>query len=142
MFKFALGNLGSRPVRSALSILGLTVAIGGMVGLFSIAGGIDQLVSSTFEMIPGLLVQQRGAPVPLFSTLPAAWQEELEQMDGVAVVNPEILVRANVIEGKTIISPPRFLLGLDIPTRLRLTQGVYADCLDSDVFLALKMPGP
>ena len=67
MFKFALGNLGSRPVRSALSILGLTVAIAGMVGLFSIAGGIDQLVSSTFDMIPGLLVQQRGAPVPLFS---------------------------------------------------------------------------
>lgn len=135
MFKFALGNLASRPVRSTLSILGLTVAIAGMVGLFSIAGGIDQLVSSTFEMIPGLLVQQRGAPVPLFSTLPAAWQQELEQMDGVAVVNPEILVRANVIDGKTIISPPRFLLGLDIPSRLRLQQGVYADCLDSGRFL-------
>jgi putative ABC transport system permease protein len=135
MFKFALGNLASRPIRSALSILGLTVAIAGMVGLFSIAGGIDQLVSSTFEMIPGLLVQQRGAPVPLFSTLPAAWQEELEQFDGIAVVNPEILVRANVIDGKTIISPPRFLLGLDIPSRLRLQQGVYAECLDSGRFL-------
>jgi putative ABC transport system permease protein len=135
MFKFALGNLGSRPVRSTLSILGLTVAIAGMVGLFSIAGGIDQLVSSTFDMVPGLLVQQRGAPVPLFSTLPAAWQQELEQMDGVSVVNPEILVRANVINGKTIISPPRFLLGLDIPSRLRLTEGVYAECLDQGRFL-------
>lgn len=135
MFKFALGNLGSRPVRSTLSILGLTVAIAGMVGLFSIAGGIDQLVASTFDMIPGLLVQQRGAPVPLFSTLPADWQQELEQMDGVSVVNPEILVRANVIDGKTIISPPRFLLGLDIPTRLRLTQGVYDESLDRGRFL-------
>jgi putative ABC transport system permease protein len=86
-------------------------------------------------MVPGLLVQQRGAPVPLFSTLPAAWQQELEGMDGVSVVNPEILVRANVIDGKTIISPPRFLLGLDIPTRLRLTQGVYAECLDQGRFL-------
>lgn len=136
MFKFAMGNLGSRPVRSALSILGLTVAIAGMVGLFSIAGGIDALVSSTFEMIPGLLVQQRGAPVPLFSTLPAAWQQELEQMPGVSVVNPEILVRANVINGKTIISPPRFLLGLDIPSRLRLKEGVFARCLHSGRFLA------
>src|SRR5262245_2264272 len=135
MFKFALGNLGSRPVRSTLSILGLTVAIAGMVGLFSIAGGIDQLVSSTFDMIPGLLVQQRGAPVPLFSTLPAAWRQELEEMDGVSVVNPEILVRANVINGKTIISPPRFLLGLDIPSRLRLKEGVYAECLDQGRFL-------
>jgi len=135
MFKFALGNLGSRPVRSALSILGLTVAIAGMVGLFSIAGGIDQLVSSTFDMIPGLLVQQQGAPVPLFSTLPAAWQEELEQMDGVSVVNPQILVRANVIEGKSIISPPRFLLGFDIPSRLRLEQGIYVEHLESGRFL-------
>jgi putative ABC transport system permease protein len=135
MLKFALGNLSSRPIRSLLSMLGLTVAIAGMVGLFSIAGGIDQLVTSTFDMIPGLLVQQRGAPVPLFSTLPASWQSELEQMDGVAVVNPEILVRANVIEGKTIISPPRFLLGLDIPTRLKLRQGVYSNCLESGRFL-------
>lgn len=141
MFKFALGNLGSRPVRSTLSILGLTVAIAGMVGLFSIAGGIDQLVSSTFDMIPGLLVQQRGAPVPLFSTLPADWQQELEQIEGVSVVNPEILVRANVIDGKTIISPPRFLLGLDIPTRLRLTQGVYDESLDQGRFLEERDAG-
>jgi len=141
MLKFALGNLGSRPVRSALSILGLTVAIAGMVGLFSIAGGIDSLVSSTFEMVPGLLVQQRGAPVPLFSTLPAAWQQELEQTPGVSVVNPEILVRANIINGKTIISPPRFLLGLDIPSRLRLKQCVYARCLDSGRFLVPEDAG-
>mgnify|MGYP002623333106 CR=1 FL=1 len=141
MFKFALGNLASRPVRSALSILGLTVAIAGMVGLFSIAGGIDQLVSSTFEMIPGLLVQQRGAPVPLFSTLPAAWEDELEQIDGVAAVSPEILVRANVIDGKTIISPPRFLLGFDIPNRLKLTQGVYSECMESGRFLEAEDAG-
>ncbi|MBL8849657.1 MAG: ABC transporter permease [Planctomycetaceae bacterium] len=141
MFKFALGNLGSRPVRSALSILGLTVAIAGMVGLFSIAGGIDQLVSSTFDMIPGLLVQQQGAPVPLFSTLPAAWREELEQIDGVSVVNPQILVRANVIEGKSIISPPRFLLGVDIPSRLQLAHGVYVEHLDSGRFLQVDDAG-
>lgn len=135
MFKFAIGNLLSRPIRSALSMLGLTVAIAGMVGLFSIAGGIDQLVSSTFEMIPGLLVQQRGAPVPLFSTLPAGWENELEEIEGVTVVNPQVLVRANVIDGKTIISPPRFILGVDIPSRLRLQQGVFTDCLAGGRFL-------
>lgn len=135
MFKFAIGNLLSRPIRSALSMLGLTVAIAGMVGLFSIAGGIDQLVSSTFEMIPGLLVQQRGAPVPLFSTLPSGWETELEEIEGVTVVNPQVLVRANVIDGKTIISPPRFILGMDIPSRLRLEHGVYNQFLESGRFL-------
>lgn len=135
MFRFACGNLLSRPVRSALSILGLTVAIAGMVGLFSIAGGIDDLVSSTFRLIPGLLVQQRGAPVPLFSTLPADWRAELEQIPGVAVVNPEVMARVNVIEGKTIVSPPRFFVGMDIESRLRLRNGVYTECMVAGRFL-------
>lgn len=135
MLRFAIGNLLSRPGRSSLSTLGLAVAIGGMVGLFSIAGGIDHLVASTFELIPGLLVQQRGAPVPLFSTLPADWQQEIEDIEGVSVVNAEVLVRANVIEGKTIISPPRFVLGVDIENRLRLKNGVYAECMEEGRFL-------
>ncbi|MEW4527731.1 MAG: ABC transporter permease [Maioricimonas sp. JB045] len=135
MFTFAIGNLLSRPVRSALSILGLTVAIGGMVGLFSIAGGIDNLVRSTFELIPGLLIQQRGAPVPIFSVLPASWQDELQQIDGVSVVNPEVITRVNVIDDKTIISPPRFLLGFDIESRLKLRRGVYSEKLEQGRFL-------
>ncbi|MFO1093039.1 MAG: hypothetical protein U0992_06970 [Planctomycetaceae bacterium] len=106
-----------------------------MVGLFSIAGGIDALVSSTFEMIPGLLVQQRGASRCLCSRRCRPRQQELEQMPG-SCSQPGILVRANVINGKTIISPPRFLLGLDIPSRLRLKEGVFARCLHSGRFLA------
>ena len=50
MWKFAVRNLLSRPARSALSLLGLTVAIAGMVGLFSVAKGIDATVEQTFEI--------------------------------------------------------------------------------------------
>ncbi|HVJ66926.1 MAG TPA: ABC transporter permease, partial [Caulifigura sp.] len=127
MHRFALDNLISRPVRAILSILGLAVAIGGMVGLFSVAGGINELVSSTFSMIPGILVQERGAPIPIFSSLPASWQKELEQVEGVSVVNPEVLVRVNVLEKKPVLSPPRFLLGFDIPSRMRLKDSIYGD---------------
>lgn len=125
MFGFAVRNLLSRPLRTILSVLGLTVAIAGMVGLFSIAGGIDQLVSNTFEQIPGLLVQQRGAPMPLFSVLPAAWEAELADLPGVTAVNAQVLTRVNRIEKDPVLSPPRFLLGVDIPSRLRLRNGVY-----------------
>ncbi|QDT57232.1 Macrolide export ATP-binding/permease protein MacB [Caulifigura coniformis] len=135
MHRFALDNLISRPVRAILSILGLAVAIGGMVGLFSIAGGINELVSSTFSMIPGILVQERGAPVPIFSSLPAAWQKEIEQVDGVAVVNPEVLVRVNVLENKPVISPPRFCLGFDIPSRMKLHDTIYGDKVIEGRFL-------
>lgn len=135
MHRFALDNLISRPVRAILSILGLAVAIGGMVGLFSVAGGISELVASTFSMIPGVLVQERGAPFPIFSSLPAAWQAEIEQVEGVAVVNPEVLVRVNVLENKPVISPPRFFLGFDIPSRMKLKDSIYGDKILEGRFL-------
>jgi putative ABC transport system permease protein len=125
MHRFALDNLLSRPVRAILSIIGLAVAIGGMVGLFSVAGGINNLVTKTFSMVPGILVQERGAPIPIFSTLPASWQKEIEKVEGVSVVNPEVLVRVNILENKPVISPPRFLVGLDIPTRSKLKDTIF-----------------
>ena len=69
MFKLAFQNLLSRPVRSFLALMGLTVAIVGMVGLFSVAEGIDDMVHRTFDQIPGLGAMQPGAPIPLFSRL-------------------------------------------------------------------------
>jgi len=135
MFRFAIGNLRSRPVRSALSILGLTVAIAGMVGLFSIAGGIQSLVVSTFDQIPGILVQQRGAPFPLFSNMPSSWKQEIEKVPGVRVVNAEVMGRANIIDGKNIISPPRFLIGFDVESRLKLKKDVFREGLKKGRFL-------
>ena len=136
MIRFALGNLTSRPLRTVLSILGLAVAIGGMVGLFSIAGGIDQVVSQTFEQIPGLLVQQQGAPIPLFSTLPADWEAELEAIPGVGVVDPQAFCRVNQLDGKMIITPPRFVIGMEIAARLKLKRTLYREnLLDGRFFI-------
>lgn len=137
MVRFALGNLFSRPLRTVLSVLGLAVAISGMVGLFSIAGGIDKVVSKTFEQIPGLLVQQQGAPIPLFSTLPASWQAELEAIPGVGVVDPEVFCRVNQLDGKIIINPPRFAIGMDIDARLKLKRSLYRENLVEGRFFLL-----
>jgi len=129
MLRFAVRNLLSRPARSVLSLLGLTVAIVGMVGLFSVAEGIDATVEETFERIPGLIVMQRGAPIPLFSRVPKSWAKEIEEVPGVNVVSAEIWVRVNVINGKKIVSPPRFLFGADIESHQELIYSVYADAL-------------
>src|SRR3982750_2215845 len=125
MWRFALRNLWTRPMRSLLSLLGLTVAIVGMVGLFSVAQGIDQMVNRTFKAIPGLAVLQPGAPIPLFSRLPRSWGDEIAKIEGVHEVNPEIWSRAHIIEGQPVFSPPRFLFGTDIPSRLRMDFAVY-----------------
>jgi putative ABC transport system permease protein len=100
-----------------------------MVGLFSVAHGIDSMIANTFNDIPGLVAMQPGAPIPLFSRLPADWGREIAAVPGVSTVNPEIWQRVNLIDGKTIISPPRFLFGIDIPTRRALKKSIYRDSL-------------
>ena len=129
MLLFAVRNLLSRPVRSLLSLLGLTVAIVGMVGLFSVAEGIDATVDETFGQIPGILVMQKGAPIPLFSRIPKPWAKEIEQLPGVNVVSPEIWVRVNQINGKNIVSPPRFLFGADIVAHQKLIHSIYGKAI-------------
>ena len=125
-------------MRSLLSLLGLTVAIVGMVGLFSVAQGIDQMVHRTFKAIPGLAVLQPGAPIPLFSRLPRSWGDEIAQMQGVHKVNAEIWSRAHIIEGLPVFSPPRFLFGTDIPSRLEMNFAVYREHMVKGRFLELQ----
>lgn len=135
MWKFALRNLLSRPARSALSLLGLTVAIAGMVGLFSVARGLERTFDRSFKSIPGLIVMQAGAPIPLFSRLPKDWKSDLEKVPGVHVVAPEVWMRANIIEEKPVMAPPRFLFGVDIPSRIKLRKGVYTESMIAGRFL-------
>ena len=73
MLKFAIKNLLSRSLRSFLCLMGLTIAIAGMVGLFSIAGGLEETVSQTFGKISGIVAMQPGSPIPLFSRIPRTW---------------------------------------------------------------------
>jgi len=141
MFRFAIRNLLSRPIRSLLSLMGLTVAIAGMVGLFSVAEGLNRLLSDTFGRIPGLVAIQPGAPIPLFSRLPKAWKAELEKVEGVEVVTAEVWQRVNVINGEVILSPPRFLFGTDIESRLKLRRAVYQSEMVSGRFLNLEDRG-
>ena len=135
MWRFAIQNLVSRPLRSLLALAGLSVAIAGMVGLFSVAEGIDRMVSDTFGRIPGLAIMQAGAPLPLFSRLPASWAQEIAEIDGVGVVNPEVWSRVNLIEGERVIAPPRFLFGTSIAERQKLETDVYRDAMVQGRFL-------
>ncbi len=141
MLKFAIRNLFSRPMRTLLSLLGLTVAIMGMVCLFSVAHGLDQQLDRTFGQIPGLAAMQPGAPIPLFSKLPASWGQEIRAVKGVSVVMSEVWQRINVINGKMILSPPRFWFGFDIKNSLKLDKDVYGKTIQQGRHLNLQDVG-
>jgi putative ABC transport system permease protein len=141
MLKFAIRNLLSRSLRSFLCLMGLTIAIAGMIGLFSIAGGLEETVSQTFGKISGIVAMQPGAPIPLFSRIPRAWGDEIKKIPGVAIVNPEIWSRVNIIDGKPVVSPPRFLFGTDLPSRTQLKHGIYRDAIYEGRFLDFSDQG-
>jgi len=141
MFAFALQNLLSRPVRSLLAWLGLTVAIAGMVGLFSVSAGLQDLLDRTFRGITGLVAMQPGAPIPLLSRVPTVWGDEIATMSGVRTVRTECWSRAHLVEGKPTISPPRLLFGADIPSTLRLEGEIYRDHVVAGRYLTLDDRG-
>lgn len=135
MLRIALGNLFSRPVRSLLALLGLSVAIMGMVGLFSVSAGLASMTDKSFQRIPGMIIMKPGAPIPLFSKLPSEWAADMAATPGVRTVCPEVWGRAHVINGKPTFSPPRFLFGADIEAMLRLHKAVYRDDMQEGRFL-------
>ena len=141
MLSFAWRNLRTRPVRSLLALVGLMVAIMGMVGLFSVAEGLDATFRRTFDRIPGLIVIQPGAPIPLFSRLPASWADELRQLPGVRTVCPEVWGRAHLVDGKPAISPPRLLFGTTLSESTKLQKLVYREAIISGRFLEVGDTG-
>ncbi|WP_459555410.1 ABC transporter permease [Lacunimicrobium album] len=125
VFGLAFRNIWARPVRTSLAVLGMTVAIFAMVSLFSVSAGLNRVVNSTLDRVPGLIAMQRGAPIPLFSTIPSSWKEEIEKMPHVTTVVADCWARVNIINGETIISPPRLLCGTDIARRNQLRTTLY-----------------
>lgn len=141
MLRMAVRNLWSRPVRSLLALLGLTVAIVGMVSIFSVASGLDRMVAQTFGRLTGLVALQPGAPIPLLSKLPSDWAMEIGRLPGVHVVQREIWTRAHLIDGKPTISPPRFLFGMELEETLRMRHSIYREDLVRGRFLTLEDRG-
>lgn len=135
MITFALRNLFSRPLRSLLALLGLTVAIAGMVGLFSVASGLELMVNKAFGRAPGIVAMQHGALIPLFSRLPAGWNEEIAQLPGVRQTRPEIWARIQTLDGKVVFNPPRLLFGAHVADTWKLNHAVFRDDIRSGRFL-------
>ena len=71
MGSFAWRNLLTRPLRTALALIGLSIPILGVMGLFSVSRGLRNMVGDTLSRVEGLMVVSQNAPSPVFSTLRA-----------------------------------------------------------------------
>ena len=103
MGRFAWRNLMTRPLRTALALVGLSIPILGVLGLFCVSGGLRNLVGDTLSQIEGVLVLRENALSPVFSDLPASLGERIAKIPGVRVVAAELMKVAPEVEGRTMI---------------------------------------
>src|SRR5580698_10317418 len=103
MGTFAWRNLLTRPMRTFLALIGLSIPILGVLGLFCLSNGLRDLVGDTLSRIEGLLVLRDNTPSPVFSHLPANIVDELKRIPGVRAVAPEVWGLAPTIEGRGML---------------------------------------
>lgn len=100
MWAFAWQNLVTRPTRTTLAVLGLTIPVLAFLGLFSVSGGIRHLMGDTLAKMQNLLVLRANAPAPVLSDLPPETGDALRKVPGVRVAAAEVWKVAPAIEGR------------------------------------------
>src|SRR5438105_4572157 len=99
MGRFAWRNLRTRPLRTALALIGLSIPILGVLGLFSLSQGMRNMVGDTLSQVEGLMLVRENTPSPVLSELPANLAERIRKVPGVRVVAPELWRIALNVEG-------------------------------------------
>jgi putative ABC transport system permease protein len=153
MGRFAWRNLRTRPLRTALALVGLSVPILGVLGLFSVSQGLRNMVGDTLSQVEGVMVVRENTPSPVFSKLPAELAEKIRGVSGVRVVAPELWEIALNVEGLGFMLPTRgksmaesifnqpVIQGQDIPTHALLKSAVFPRALKEGRFLEPRDQG-
>jgi putative ABC transport system permease protein len=104
MWTFAWQNLLTRPSRTFLAVVGLSIPILGVIGLFSLSGGIRNLMGDTLSHVHGLLVLRENVPSPIGSDIPAELADAIRRIRHVRVVAPQVWKLAPSIEGRSLFA--------------------------------------
>jgi putative ABC transport system permease protein len=104
MGHFAWQNLLTRPLRTVLALVGLSVPILGVLGLFSVSDGLRNMVGDTLNRIKGVMVLRENVPTPVFSQLPESVGDRLRAIPGVRAVAPEVWGLPPSIEDVSLIA--------------------------------------
>ena len=104
MGRFAWRNLLTRPLRTMLALIGLSIPVLGVMALFSLSGGLRNLVGDTLSRVEGMMVLRENSLYPVFSQLPADLGPKLKAMPELRAVAAEVWGIAPNIEGRSMFS--------------------------------------
>ncbi len=101
---FAWRNLLTRPIRTVLALVGLSIPVLGVLGLFTLSNSLRDLVGDTLGGIEGVIVLNDNAISPVLSNVPASLADDLRKMPGIHAVAPEVWGVAPPVEGQGMIA--------------------------------------
>lgn len=137
MWRFAVQNLLTRPARTGLALVGLSIPIVGVLGLLSLSAGMRNLLGETLGQVRGMLVLREDAPAPIFSHLRADLADTIRQTPGVRLVLPEIWELAPPIEGVSLFRNLTKMENWTSPKK-RMIGGIF----DAAVVLGQDLDSP
>lgn len=109
---FILKNLSRRPVRTALTVLGLAVTVGSMIALLAVSYNVEKSVESAFDSRRvDLVVLQANKPLGLDSDFREFMVDEVRGWtDQVASVSEGVVSNANLMRDSGAVDPNHFLI--------------------------------
>ncbi len=118
MIRYAFKNLWTQPVRSMLCIVGISIAIVGVVCIFSFSAGVKSTVNSAIHLVDGVVILEKNQPRPSLSSVPIRLEKTLEQNDRINNVMPWIWTLPGSVNNVPLIRRdlmmPELLGGIDV----------------------------
>jgi len=133
MFSIVIRNLLRRPVRSVLTLVGITIGIGAVVALTSVAWGFERTWTNTYRARGAdLIVARISSRDPLPTPFPSAAVAELGRLEGVRAA-AGVLTDVMSIEDSPAMLVLAWPLNAFIWDHLRLEQGRWPKEESEDV---------
>jgi putative ABC transport system permease protein len=102
---FVLKNLTRRPIRTALTVLGLAVAVGSMIALLGISHNVERGVAESFERRGvDLVAVQAGYTLQTSSDLDQKLVERVKKLPGVVGVDAALVDSIDVLRRKSTVA--------------------------------------
>ncbi|MEM0360619.1 MAG: ABC transporter permease [Candidatus Diapherotrites archaeon] len=132
MIKLSFLNLFRRKSRTFLSVLGIAIGVAAIIGMMSVVDGVKGEYEGLIGSIQGVWVWEKDAVDNSLSRIDASYQSQIESMQGVRVVVPELWLIPTSIDGKTvrlagsgsIMSPPA-IYAADLTAYNKLRNNIW-----------------
>lgn len=128
---FVLKNVIRRRMRSTLTVVGVAVAVGGVVALIGVSSSTENSFKKIYERQNiAIIVQQRGAKQRLTSVLDADLGKRIESIPGVKAANPGLVDFTSIEElGADAVVVQGWEADAPLMKKLEITAG---KCLTKD----------